>query len=193
VGGWLVTPWSNSSIFDKYQKAKNPAGDKERYQKLFFTNSPRKNLVFNTANLSLKKEAFFEIGGINEVFRTPGFEDFDLGLRILEKGFTVAYMPYPVIHLKCLNLKSCIALAKNRYHNYVLFLREKEKFPENCLQNHTLSGLVVRFADIFISPSYNRIAEFIEYATRLQVAIQKNINMENFFRKSYKIDADSKK
>ena len=53
-----------------------------------------------TNNMSYKANIFRKFDGFNERFDKPAGEDFDLKQRICKKGYKVAYIPNPTIHME---------------------------------------------------------------------------------------------
>jgi len=54
----------------------------------------------NTANICYRREALWQVGGFNTVFRKPSMEDFELKKRIMDAGYALLYMPLLIPHLK---------------------------------------------------------------------------------------------
>lgn len=53
-----------------------------------------------TNNMSYKSKIFLKFKGFNERFDKPAGEDFDLKQRICRKGYKVAFIPNPIIHME---------------------------------------------------------------------------------------------
>jgi len=56
-----------------------------------------------TNNASFRRKTLLEVNGFDEKFPQPAGEDIDLKRRICEKGYSVVYIPFPVIHMDTYN------------------------------------------------------------------------------------------
>jgi glycosyltransferase involved in cell wall biosynthesis len=63
--------------------------------------------VFYMANISLKRRAFLDVGGFDERFPNPAFEDYELGWRLHQRGLTLYYDPAArAFHTRAIDLET---------------------------------------------------------------------------------------
>lgn len=74
---------------DDVFKGRGRIGTNGKYQ---VVQDPAKAEVFGSANMSVRRKAFEEVGGY-DLFFSGGFEEADLTLRIKRKGYEVVYEP----------------------------------------------------------------------------------------------------
>ena len=70
--------------------------------------------IGGTNNLSYKRSVLNEVGGFDETFPKPAGEDFDLKLRICEKGYKLAYVPVKVYHNQKYDLEYFLRFIEKR-------------------------------------------------------------------------------
>lgn len=70
--------------------------------------------ISNTANLAVQRWIIEQIGYFDERFKVPGSEDLEFCERIVRRGFSLYYLPYPVTHHKQLGFLSLMKLALRR-------------------------------------------------------------------------------
>lgn len=107
VGGWYQTHQNgNESIFDQYLYWYALPAVSHTCKSSYWEG----NACGNTANLCLRKSAVMLIGGFNPLFLYPGFDDWELKIRMHSKRFALLNHDRMVQHLKRHNLKSFIRL-----------------------------------------------------------------------------------
>lgn len=79
----------------------------------------------NTANLSVRREAFMSVGGFDEDFLTPGGEDAYFALEMHRKGWHSLFIPYPVIHNRLLGSRQFLRLICNRGIGFYVFSKKE--------------------------------------------------------------------
>lgn len=90
----------------------------------FFRSSKKqfeiKNNIFdqnpagNTSNMSYRKKTIEEIGGFDETMYFVGLVDFELKKRIMDRGYPLLFIQYPVLHFKPLGFKELVRKSFNR-------------------------------------------------------------------------------
>jgi glycosyltransferase involved in cell wall biosynthesis len=64
-------------------------------------------LVFYMANISIWRSSLQEVGGFDERFPGPAYEDYELGWRLAQRGLTLAYRPQArAFHTRGIDLKT---------------------------------------------------------------------------------------
>lgn len=185
VGGWAFAHSANASIFDKYRMSQAPP-----LKSLFFTNSPSQNVVCNTANLSVKKGILEKVGGFSEYLKSAGYEDYELGLRIPESGYTTVYLPCHVVRIKFLDMNDFVSLTKKRFENKLFLLQKKSRIPRNRIEIFTVPGLIIKIFDFLRRPSRFAIISILEYIIKFQIILQQEVDIKNFLSKSYLLHPD---
>lgn len=62
--------------------------------------------AFYTANLSMHRSLLDRVGGFDERFPYPAFEDFELAFRLAQQGFRLVYRPEPLaFHTRSMDLR----------------------------------------------------------------------------------------
>lgn len=131
VGGWYQPPLIKLRhqvyhqfiyLYYRYNHSLNLdffSGDSDTYLNLKSANLIRSRsqfIAFNTANISFKKWLFNSVGQFDPRLYHLGMEDYELTERIIKAGFTLYYLPLPVLDLKEVDLKRflkiCIARAR---------------------------------------------------------------------------------
>lgn len=141
VSGWYDFE-NNSDIWSKYQTcwAKRRFGNVLNFEKIYNTaiGSP----CGNTANTSYKKDILTKVGGFDEAFGSPGFEDWDLKKRIHDRGYLMLFLPNNVTHIRSLNIIEIFTRFLNFGKSRYKFVK---KYPEYFnFYNPTFYSLVVR-------------------------------------------------
>lgn len=72
------------------------------------------NPAGNTSNMSYRKSVLDKIGGFDESINFVGFVDWELKKRVSGLGHPLLYIPYYVLHLKSLGIKTDIRKFFNR-------------------------------------------------------------------------------
>lgn len=134
VGGWYHFPQSlmrtnpyAQFIYLYYLVAFHPI-DLSTYQGSSNQSYPQLP-ANNTANLSVRRVAFEDVGGFDEDFLTPGGEDAYFAVRMHRHGWRSLFIPYPVMHHRPLGLKKFLRLISNRGMGFYTFLQKEE--PRN--------------------------------------------------------------
>lgn len=113
-----------------------------------------------TANILLKKEVFFEVGGFDETFpKEPGGEDADLGIRIHKAGYVMYSSPDALVRHSKTTWSSLKSMFRRVFHygrgDYSLAERHPDmtcyEIPKRVMMI-ALGILLYLFAGIFISP-----------------------------------------
>ena len=77
---------------------------------------------FWSANVAIKKQFFFEIGGFDEAFKLAAMEDQDIFLRLKEKTTVPFLKDCIVTHpVRSISLKRKIKALKNQFQNWMYF------------------------------------------------------------------------
>lgn len=84
-----------------------------------------------TANFSVKKEAFFTVGGFDESFpKNPGGEDVDLGLRLSKAGYTVFSAPEAMVYHSKATWSPVKAMFRRVFHYGAGDLHLMMRYPQ---------------------------------------------------------------
>lgn len=97
AGGWYDTSSNhNESVHDRllyWQALPNVLMTKKsRYLS--------DNLSGNTANMCYRKEALIQVGGFSPLYRYPGFDDWEIKVRMCRHGFRLLFHTHMVRHLR---------------------------------------------------------------------------------------------
>ncbi len=87
--------------------SKNLIAQLEKLQNHFVLGIRNKKIINGTStpmgytnNVSYRSSMLKKVNGFDESFPFPAGEDIDLKKRIVEKGYKVVYLPFPVIHIE---------------------------------------------------------------------------------------------
>lgn len=101
-----------------------------------------------TANFSIRKDVFEEIGGFSQAFpNKPGGEDVDLGLMITEAGYEIISAPKAVVYHAKETWSKVIPMFKRAWHygaaDYYLVDRHKKLVCDAIPRRTVLAGLMI--------------------------------------------------
>jgi GT2 family glycosyltransferase len=113
VGAKLVDAAGNTLYTGSYfQPAINAYADARRNYPAGSADEPRECEVYIGCGILIRRELFEAVGGFDESY-FQGYEDFDLCLRVRERGLKVMYCPHSAIeHLENVSMKKLSTRVK---------------------------------------------------------------------------------
>ena len=130
VGSKLVDAAGNTLYTGSYfQAAINAYTDTGRNYPATFGGEPRECEVYVGCGILIKRDLFDAVGGFDEHY-FQGYEDFDLCLKVRERGLKVMYCPTSVVeHIENVSMKKLSRRARRRSKE-----RNREFFERRWLQ-----------------------------------------------------------
>jgi len=123
VGGKLL-PFSMKTLSEKFEQ--------NRREKLY-GNKKRFIEALPSCNVAIKRSVFEKVGGFDEDFRYPSFEDYDLCYRVRKLGYKILYNPeIGVIHLHSSTLKGVFRRAFMHGKEGEKFRKKRMGFSKKC-------------------------------------------------------------
>lgn len=124
---------------------KDLAPDEAYWQQFIENTQAWHEMPFNwkyvcTHSFSIKRELFWELGGLKRNFIFYGFEDTDLGYRIVKRGYKLHLLDTKVYHLFHENVRSEFMNLKSLRHN--LLSRTAQIFYLHHLDEDIYSNLL---------------------------------------------------
>ena len=102
----------------------NPELVRERLDNLPF-------YYFMTANISLKKKAFSDVGFFDETFKEAGGEDIEFGFRLAEAGYRIVFNEKAKsLNSHFMDVHEFIEYSKRKGESFTLFVRKHEHVLE---------------------------------------------------------------
>ncbi len=149
------------------------------------------NSAFKTATgwFLIEKKTFDSVGGFEETFKKPGGEDYDLTLRLKNKGVRIKYLEeivsthYTVLYHHPRRLWKMIFNRTQLYARSLLYRRhffDKYMWPIIIGREYTLICLIFCLLLSFASDNIYVLLGYL-IATFLKSAIQKNRPLYEFF------------
>ena len=86
--------------------------------------------AFYTANLSMHRDLFLDVGGFDERFPYPAYEDMELAWRLAQRGFRLEYRPEAqVFHTRAIDLDTFRRRMSRAAESAVLLQAVQPDFP----------------------------------------------------------------
>lgn len=130
VGGWYAPPDHvlKNNIFEYYLhiSVRWAFGFQMDNQEIL-SNDFFKTPAGNGSNIAYKKHVLEEVGGFDEQMDYVGWTDWELKKRIMNKGYSLLYIPTEVIHLSDVSLWEFIKMSFNRGRGRYHII---QKYPE---------------------------------------------------------------
>ncbi len=133
----------------------------QRKNNIFISNHYKTGSVYplDTANICYKKEAFLNISGFDEDYKTPGAEDTDLALRFSKKEFNRLWFPFFVENVRFFDI---LPLAKNRAKGIGVFVNKNKFITQDLWVYKNYQNVYVRIFYFLLYPFLKNKAFFEE-------------------------------